>query len=93
MYVFKVTTDTGVCSITHPGEDWNAFASATLQGGQISVSTCTRLLDLAHGSFGHNLRLKSCTPRDLHEALTAIAKLRPREGFVDFELVQGELGT
>jgi hypothetical protein len=88
-----VTTDTGVCSITHPGEDWNAFASATLREGNYPSPPVPGCLTWRIGSFGHNLRLKSCTPRDLHEALTAIATLRPREGFVDFELVQGELGT
>lgn len=90
MYIFEVTTDTGVCTIKHPGTDWNDFASATLEGGQITVATCTRLLDLASGRFGHSLRLKSCTPNDLHIALTGIGKLRPREGFVGFKLVQGE---
>ncbi len=88
MYIFKITTDTGVCTITHPGEDWKAFASAALTGEEITVSTCARLLDRARGGFGHALRLKSCTPGDILSALTAIAELRPRQGFIGFELVQ-----
>lgn len=90
MYIFEVTTDTGVCIIRHSGEDWSTFASATLEGGQMAVATCARLLDLACGRFGHCLRLKSCTPDDLLVALTGIAKLRPREGFVGFTMVQVE---
>ncbi|EHJ47401.1 hypothetical protein DFW101_1392 [Solidesulfovibrio carbinoliphilus subsp. oakridgensis] len=90
MYIFKVTTDIGVCTITHHGEDWNAFANAVLTGGEIAVSTCTRLLDRVKGGFGHALRLKSCTPADILSALTTIAELRPREGFIGFELVQAQ---
>uniref|UniRef100_I2Q4M8 Uncharacterized protein n=1 Tax=Desulfovibrio sp. U5L TaxID=596152 RepID=I2Q4M8_9BACT len=93
MYIFKVTTDIGVCTITHHGEDWNAFANAVLTGGEIAVSTCTRLLHRAKGGFGHSLRLKSCTPADILSALTAIAELRPREGFIGFELVQEQPAT
>lgn len=88
MYIFEVTTDTGVCIVRHNGADWNAFDRATLEGGQMAVATCARLLDLACGRFGHCLRLKSCTPDDLLVALTGIAKLRPREGFVGFTMTQ-----
>ena len=90
MYIFEIKTDTGICIVEHAGADWNSFDNAQLKGSETPVSICIRLFESAKGSFGHSIRLNSCTPGDINSALEYIENLPRRRGFVSFKLTHGQ---